>query len=115
MDNPKPLWGRPTLLAVTYLATGALIVMQVWMLSTVVQVTGQIRETQQSSKSVLGYVNDCTKPSGKCYRRGQAQDAAQVGQINAATIAAAYCATKGRMDTYAHATRCVRRLLEKGK
>ena len=111
MDNPRPLWLRPTLLAVTYLATGALIVLQVWMLVTVYQVTGKIRETQQATGAVLAYIDDCTKTTGDCYQKSEARDAAQVGKINAATVAAAYCAVNGQMNTYAQATRCVRRLI----
>ena len=101
--------------ALSFLGVGLLVVWMIGLSVTSYQLLTEIRHTQKSSRSVLDFVNDCTKPSGDCYKAGQAQDAAQVGQINAATIAAAYCATHGEADTYAHATRCVRRLLTKGE
>lgn len=86
----------PLLTAVVYLAVGALV-------TGLVVTVFSIRDTQTENTGTLHAANrsanlieDCVKPSGKCYRRGQRRTAKAVGQIVAGVrqvaIDAAACA-----------------------
>lgn len=107
--TPRP-WLRPGYYAIVGVAVGAFIVILVSLLVQVNSVVDSIRENQAGNRSLLTLITDCSDPDGRCYREQAARGAAQSGAVNATTIAAAYCASKGRMDTYAEALRCVQRL-----
>lgn len=98
-------WWRPLAYSIFGISLGAFVVLMAWLIVAQYQVTAEIRATQT-------LLEDCTSPDGACYKEQQSRAAQQIGQVNAATIAAAYCATHGETDTYRHATRCVKRLLQ---
>jgi hypothetical protein len=112
---------RTFLQTVLAAAIGAFIVLMVWMVVTLLGVvnsieelvkegnetTDKVRQTQKTSRSLLEYVNDCTKPQGECYQASEARDAEQVGKFNAAVIAAAWCASHHTDSSIRELTVCV--------
>src|SRR5690242_12406710 len=60
--------------------------------------TDQIRESQktntgtlEATQKTLDAVEDCTQPTGECFRRGQKRTASAVGDINRVVILASAC------------------------
>ena len=62
-------------------------------------------------EAITSTLKDCTSPEGRCYRRGEAQDAAQVGAINSITYYAAACADRPGAQTVRQVKACVGRIL----
>lgn len=52
-----------------------------------------IEDGQKSGHTLLNTINDCTQPTGKCYKRGQRRTASAVSSINQVVILAAACAS----------------------
>lgn len=77
---------------VTRLFIVTLVVLLVAALATVVILVGQIRATQTRNSPVLHVIQDCTQPSGACYKRGQQQTAKVVGNIGTNTAVIVVCA-----------------------
>lgn len=57
-----------------------------------VVVIAQVRLDQQSNSRTLEIIEDCTQPTGECYKDGQRRTTKAVGDINRVVIAAAACA-----------------------
>jgi hypothetical protein len=115
-------WWRPLVYAIAGLAVGALSVLLIWSLVVGLQVlrnidavTGDIRETQKGSRSLLDLIKDCTEPEGQCYQESQARAAEQAGAFNAAVIATGWCLTTGQDETYHQLVQCVGDLVDKRK
>lgn len=53
----------------------------------------QTAERAKDNRATLRTIEDCTQPTGACYRRGQEQTANAVSSINQVVILAAACAS----------------------
>ena len=73
--------------------------------------TEHVRANTAQLKRVVEQLRDCVTRDGRCYKQGEAQDAAQVGAINAATIAAAACMDKPGVQSQVEVRQCVGRQL----
>lgn len=89
---------RPAFGAAVGVLVGVLIVAVLLLIVRTWSVTDQIRESQktntgtlEASQRTLDTVNDCTQPSGDCFKRGQKRTASAVGDINRVVILAAAC------------------------
>lgn len=85
--------------SVVWTVAGLLAAALVASVLTAVVVVAQIRSDQvdNTAKSdkrdeTLALIQDCTQPSGKCYKRGQRATAKAVGDIGATNILAVVCA-----------------------
>lgn len=107
--------GRLVVGAIAYIGAGLLALLVVALLARTFTIAAAIKEQQKQNTAqaattteLLELIQDCTRPQGKCAKRTAAQDAAQVGSINAATYAAAWCAvTAPRSQTYKGFLKCV--------
>lgn len=72
--------------------TSALVVAVLYALLAGAHTTQAIRETQVNNRTLLNTINDCTQPTGKCYRAGQKRTGDAVASINRVVILAASCA-----------------------
>ena len=89
---------RPVIGAVVGVLVGLLIVAVLALMVRTWSLTDQTREAQktntgtlEASQRTLDRVNDCTQPSGECFKRGQEQTAKAVGDINRVVVLAAAC------------------------
>lgn len=88
------------------LLVGVLIVGLVWAILTMYSVLDAVRNTQTDNSPVLtataaaakdakkaaDTIQDCVKPGGKCYERGQRQTAKAVGDISQLNVYGQACA-----------------------
>jgi hypothetical protein len=79
---------RKVTLALLGLAVGGLI----GSLLVGVVVIAQVRVDQESNSKTLRIIEDCTQPTGECFKDGQRRTAKAVGDINTVIITAAACA-----------------------
>lgn len=91
---------RPVVYALVAIAVGVLVVMVLALMVKTWSLTDQIRSSQvnntaarKSSDRTLAAIEDCTKPTGDCYQRGQKRTAAAVGDINRVVILASACSS----------------------
>lgn len=71
----------------------ALVLAVLYVVLAAAQTTHAIRDTQVNNRTLLATIQDCTQPTGDCYRRGQQQTASAVSSINRVVILAAACAS----------------------
>jgi hypothetical protein len=74
-----------------------------------------IRSNQESGRTVVDQIKNCTTPGRPCYERGQRQTATAVADINRVTLAAATCAARRPGQTAPEIRACVLDLLAKGQ
>ena len=77
------------------------------------QIADQTSSSEDIQKQLLALAKDienCNTPNGDCYQQRIAELSAQSGQVNAITLAAAYCAISGDVTTYKEMTSCVKGL-----
>lgn len=74
-------------------------------------VTDQIRETQKQTASATFLIEDCTKPTGECYRRARRSSATTVHDLNRVSVYAAACASGPARRTAPQIQACVKRLI----
>lgn len=89
---------RPILYALVAVLVGVLVVAVLALMTRTWSLTDQIRESQvqntaarESSDRTLHAIQDCTQPTGECFKRGQTQTAKAVGDINRVVILASAC------------------------
>ena len=89
---------RPAFGAAVGILVGCLVVAVLVLMVRTWSLTDQIRESQktntgtlEATQQTLDAVNDCTQPTGKCFKRGQSQTAKAVGDINRVVVLAAAC------------------------
>ncbi len=58
-------------------------------------------------KAIQSAIKACTIPQGDCYQAEEVQDAAQVGDINAITYLAVWCADQPGSQTFREVVACV--------
>jgi hypothetical protein len=83
---------KRVLIMVTAVMVAAILVLLLVLLG---RVRGtQVDNTQKADErdATLLAIQDCTQPSGECYKRGQKRTAAAVGDIGAANILTVVCA-----------------------
>jgi hypothetical protein len=102
-------WRRLAWFVLGFLAT-ALFVTVLYALLQGAQTTQAIRDSQKNNHALLNTINDCTKPTGKCFQRGQKRTAGAVASINRVVILAAACAvgkTGNEVEIQAQIQQCV--------
>lgn len=89
---------RPILFALFGLAAGIFVVGAVWVGVQNYKTTQAVRETQVNNHSLLTtiiglshQINDCTKPTGKCFKDGQQRTGAAVASISREAIVRSAC------------------------
>lgn len=96
-------------------AIAAVAVAVVFLLAATATTVIAIRADQQDNDRVITLIEDCINPGGDCYERSQAQDAAQVRQLRAATVrvnvAVAFCQDRHPAAGVSTLTACARGLL----
>lgn len=75
--------------------------------------TASIRRQQQTNTTTVDLIRDCTRPQGKCFKRGQRQTARAVADINRVTVYAAACASRMPGQSADQIQRCIVRELAK--
>lgn len=60
-----------------------------------------------NTNQILQYINDCTNPTGKCYKAGQANQAKVLGNVQLIIVLAAACAKQPENNTVTDIERCV--------
>lgn len=69
----------------------------------------------KDNHQTLTTIKDCTQPTGKCYRNGQARTRSAVANINKVVILAAACASQHPGQTVGEVQSCVIDRLAKQK
>lgn len=86
----------PILTAVVYLAVGALVTALIVTVFSIRDTQTENTPTLEAANRSANLIEDCVKPTGKCFQRGQRRTAKAVGQIvggvRQVSIDAAACA-----------------------
>lgn len=108
-DNHAEPRGRwvPAANAIVWLLVGAVVLGAVWTLFAIRGTQTGNTETLQAANHSGNLIEDCVKPTGKCFKRGERRTAKAVGQIllgfrdlsvDAAACAAIETQKPGAMD-----------------
>jgi hypothetical protein len=94
---------------------GALVVIVIFRVAQTADLVTEIRHSQITNHQTLHAIKSCTKPDGRCYKRGQKQTARAVSNINRVVILAAACASQEPGQSVARIQACVINRLAAGK
>jgi hypothetical protein len=93
-----------------------LVILSAVTLDRVATQSDQLVKISQSNEALNKVMLDCTQPTGKCFKDGQARTGVAIQNINEVTIAASYCAKTVPQDSSIAVLRnCIERELAKAK
>jgi hypothetical protein len=103
VSDPRPdhslLSTRSVLFALVAAALGLLIVLLIAAIVQTRGLVGAVRDTQKVNTGTVRLIEDCTKPTGHCFKQGQRRTAQAVLGINGNTlhviVAALTCQSQG--------------------